>query len=165
METRIFLSGQNILKLFVFPYSSLRMSLVIIKPDAFNNQQIGQILERFERKKYTMEHMRILKPSSLLVEEHYSEHKDRPFFPSLCSSFHDQKVLVVWMTHSDLKQEEVVTSIRKLVGSVDQPGTIRGDFGKSFQANSIHASDSVKSADREYNLWFSKNNSEFEKGV
>src|SRR5204863_441818 len=59
--------------------------------------------------------------------------------------------------------------VRKLVGSTEPkssaPGTIRGDFAMTesyavadaksrVMRNLIHASDSVKSADREIALWF-----------
>lgn len=132
------------------------MSLVIIKPDAVKNRQVGKILSRFERKGYDIEYMKILQPHQQLVEDHYAEHKGKDFCASLCKSFHFEKVVVLWVTHKDLTQEQTVTSIRKLVGAIDQPGTIRGDFAKSFQANSIHASDSDKSANREYILWFKR---------
>lgn len=61
--------------------------------------------------------------------------------------------------------------VRKMVGSTEPksspPGTIRGDYAmvESYAVadskgrvlrNLIHASDSVKSADREIDLWFSK---------
>jgi nucleoside-diphosphate kinase len=68
-----------------------------------------------------------------------------------------------------LEGTHVIEIVRKLVGSTEPksspPGTIRGDFAmmESYaladkngrvMRNLIHASDSVKSADREIALWF-----------
>ncbi|MEZ2074914.1 nucleoside-diphosphate kinase, partial [Staphylococcus aureus] len=37
------------------------------------------------------------------------------------------------------------------------PGSIRGDLGLTVGRNIIHGSDSLKSAEREINLWFNEN--------
>ena len=56
--------------------------------------------------------------------------------------------------------KDVIRQVRSMIGSTDPsqaaPGTIRGDFGNSMEENIIHASDSVTSAEKEINLWFSE---------
>jgi nucleoside-diphosphate kinase len=51
-----------------------------------------------------------------------------------------------------------VTTLREVVGATDPaqaaPGTIRKLYGQSKQMNSVHASDSVASADRELKIFF-----------
>lgn len=52
----------------------------------------------------------------------------------------------------------IVTTSRKIIGATDPSqadvGTIRGDLCGSKGKNIIHGSDSVESANREINLWF-----------
>jgi nucleoside-diphosphate kinase len=57
-----------------------------------------------------------------------------------------------------LEREDAVKKLREVVGATDPaqaaPDTIRARFGKSKQMNSVHASDSSASADREVKLFF-----------
>ena len=54
--------------------------------------------------------------------------------------------------------DNVIATARTIIGVTDPfktvPGTIRGDRGGYNGRNSVHASDSKESADREINLWF-----------
>ncbi len=47
---------------------------------------------------------------------------------------------------------------RKMIGATfgfdAEPGTIRGDFGRSNRYNLVHGSDSVESAEKEIKLFF-----------
>lgn len=51
----------------------------------------------------------------------------------------------------------VIERLRVLAGDTDpikaNPGTIRGDFANSVDANLIHSSDAVETAQREIKLW------------
>jgi nucleoside-diphosphate kinase len=57
-----------------------------------------------------------------------------------------------------LERDQAVTHLREVVGATDpaqaEPGTIRKLFGQSKQMNSVHASDSVASAEREVKIFF-----------
>jgi nucleoside-diphosphate kinase len=57
-----------------------------------------------------------------------------------------------------LEREEAVPKLREVVGATDPAqaaeGTVRRKFGKSKQMNSVHASDSPASAERELKLFF-----------
>lgn len=89
------------------------------------------------------------------AEGFYAEHKARPFFGSLCSFMTSGPVLLM-----TLEGENAVEKYRKLMGATDPakaaPLTIRKVYGESLEANSVHGSDSVASADRETAYFFSK---------
>ncbi|MEO1134343.1 MAG: nucleoside-diphosphate kinase, partial [Cyanobacteria bacterium J06639_1] len=90
-----------------------------------------------------------------LAEEHYGEHKERPFFPGLVEFITSGPVVaMVW------EGKGVVASARKMIGKTNpldsEPGTIRGDFGIDIGRNIIHGSDAVETANREIALWFNE---------
>ena len=91
--------------------------------------------------------------SKALAEEHYGEHKERPFFSGLVEFITSSPVVaMVW------EGKDVVASARKMIGATNplqsDPGTIRGDFGIDIGRNIIHGSDAVETAQREIALWF-----------
>jgi len=57
-----------------------------------------------------------------------------------------------------LSGPEAVSVVRKLMGVTNPkdaaPGTIRGDFGLTLDANVVHGSDSPESAEREIAIFF-----------
>ena len=92
-------------------------------------------------------------PTKAIAEEHYEEHKGKPFFDPLveylCSG---PIVCMVW------GGKDVTTVTRKMIGATKpaqaEPGTIRGDLAMDMGRNVIHGSDSPDSATREIKLWF-----------
>ena len=58
-------------------------TLVLIKPDGVKRQLCGEILSRYERKGLEIKAMKLLQTPQELAEEHYAEHKDKPFFGEL----------------------------------------------------------------------------------
>lgn len=127
--------------------------MVLIKPDAVERRLIGQIISIYETKGLNITALKMVKPSKELVEEHYREHKEKPFF----------KELVNFLTRGDvcamiIEGEKVVETVRKINGATDpadaEMGTIRGRFALSKSENIVHASDSVDSAAREIRIWF-----------
>jgi len=57
-----------------------------------------------------------------------------------------------------LEGENAVKRNRELMGATNpsdaEPGTLRHDFAKSIDANAVHGSDSIESAEREINFFF-----------
>ena len=57
-----------------------------------------------------------------------------------------------------LEREAAVATLREAIGATDPaqaaPGTVRALYGRSKGHNSVHASDSTASADREVKLFF-----------
>jgi nucleoside-diphosphate kinase len=128
-------------------------TLILVKPDAFERGLTGEIVARFERKGLrivAVKHMTVGRP---LAEEHYAEHRERPFFGDLVE-FITGGPLVAMV----LEGYEAVTAARQVIGATNPleaaPGSIRGDYGLEVQTNLVHGSDSPESAARESGLFF-----------
>ncbi len=125
-------------------------TLILLKPDALQRNLLGKIIERFEYKGLKIIGLKMIQLSDVLLEDHYAHHKDKPFFAGL-KRFMAQSPVVAMV----LEGLEAVKITRMLCGVTSgreaDMGTIRGDFSMSTQANIIHASDSVKTAEKE--IW------------
>ena len=128
-------------------------TLVLIKPDGVERQICGEILTRYERKGLIIKAMKLLQTPKELAQEHYAEHKDKPFFGELVDFITSGPVLAFV-----LAGKNAVTSVRTINGATNPvdatPGSIRGDYALTMDSNVVHASDSVDSAAREIHLWF-----------
>ncbi len=97
--------------------------------------------------------MKLLQTPKELAQEHYAEHKDKPFFGELVDFITSGPVLAFV-----LAGKNAVTSVRTINGATNPvdatPGSIRGDYALTMDSNVVHASDSVDSAAREIHLWF-----------
>ncbi len=133
----------------------MERTFIMIKPDGVRRGFIGEIISRIERKGYKINQAKLFKPSLELVEEHYKEHKDKPFFGELVDFIAGEDVMAM-----EVMGEDAVKVMRLLIGDKDpkiaSPGTIRGDLSTSLSENTIHGSDSVESSKRELDLWFSR---------
>ncbi|MBN2067665.1 MAG: nucleoside-diphosphate kinase [Candidatus Diapherotrites archaeon] len=133
----------------------MERTLVIVKPDAVNRDLVGEIVHRFERKglKIAAMKMQVLKPYAL--KEHYAQHKDKGFYEELIKYMSSIPCILM-----ALEGKDCVNVVRKMVGSTlgreAEPGTIRGDYSVSNQANLVHASDSSEKAEEEINRFFGK---------
>jgi nucleoside-diphosphate kinase len=132
---------------------SLERTFIAIKPDAVQRGLIGQIIGRFETKGLKLVALKLLKVTEELAEQHYGEHKGKPFYEPLVSFITSGPIVaMVW------EGRDAVTVCRQLNGATDPekatPGTIRFDFGQISQRNIVHGSDSVESAEREIHLFF-----------
>src|SRR5690606_42086706 len=121
--------------------------------DALPIYVIGEIVARFEKKGYHLAGAKLMQIPTELAEEHYGEHKEKPFFNELVEFITSGPVFaMVW------EGENVIETARKMMGSTNPkdalPGTIRGDFGLTVGKNVIHGSDSKESAEREIVLFF-----------
>jgi nucleoside-diphosphate kinase len=88
-----------------------------------------------------------------LAGKHYAEHLGKPFYNDLVKFITSGPVLPMV-----LEGENVIASVRQMLGATNPrdalPGTIRGDLAISIDQNVIHGSDSVASAVREIELFF-----------
>ena len=107
----------------------MEQTLVLVKGDGVKRRLIGEIIRRIEAKSLDIRTMQLMDVGRELAEEHYAEHREKPFF------------------------EE-----RRLMGATNPaeaaPGTIRGDLALSLPDNLVHGSDSPESAERELKLFF-----------
>ncbi len=131
----------------------MEKTLVLIKPDGVKRQLCGEILSRYERKGLEIKAMKLLQTPQELAEEHYAEHKDKPFFGELVDFITSGPVLAFI-----LGGQNAVASVRAINGATNPldatPGSIRGDYALTLDSNVVHASDSAESAAREMKLWF-----------
>lgn len=143
----------------------MERSFIMIKPDGVQRNLVGEIVSRFEQKGFKLVGAKLMTVSKELAEEHYGEHKERPFFGELVDFITSSPVFaMVW------EGENVIATARQMMGKTNPadalPGTIRGDFGVTMGKNVIHGSDSPESAGREISLWFKENEvSEYNKPV
>ena len=132
----------------------MERTFLMIKPDGVQRNLVGEIIQRFETKGFTLVGLKMMQVSSELAEKHYAVHKERPFFRSLVDFITSSPVVaMVW------QGDGVIASARKIIGATNplnaEPGTIRGDFGISVGRNLIHGSDGPYTARDEVSLWFS----------
>lgn len=128
-------------------------SLVIIKPDAVQRGLIGEIVGRYERRGLKIAAMKFEKVKAETAEQHYGEHKGKPFYAGLVDYITSAPSLLMVVEGPD-----AVGIIRKMNGATKpseaEPGTIRADFGLTIGRNLVHASDSIESAEREVGIFF-----------
>ncbi len=126
---------------------------MLVKPDGVQRGLVGEIISRFERRGLKLIGMKFMQVSRELAEEHYGEHRERPFFGTLVAFITSSPVVaMVW------EGTDAIQKVRDMMGKtrpVDSaPGTIRGDFGMDVGQNLVHGSDGAASAEREIGLWF-----------
>ena len=125
----------------------------MIKPDGVQRNLVGEIISRVEAKGFTITKIKMMTISKELAEQHYGEHKDKPFFNDLVSFITSGPVVAM-----QVEGENVVLQIRNLMGATNPsestPGSIRGDLATELDKNVVHGSDSDESAERELELFF-----------
>jgi len=128
-------------------------TLLIVKPDGVRRGLVGEILRRIEDKGLSIEKLEMRTIPRDTAEEHYGEHREKPFFDELVRFITSGPVVVAKITG-----EEAVTCCRTLMGPTNPvnapPGSIRGDFATLIGENIVHGSDSAESAARELKLFF-----------
>lgn len=131
----------------------MEKTFLMVKPDGVQRNLIGEIVSRFEKKGFQLVAAKLMQIPNELAEEHYGEHKERPFFGELVDFITSGPVFaMVW------QGENVIATARQMMGATNPKdaalGTIRGDFGLTVGKNVIHGSDSPASAEREIGLFF-----------
>ncbi|WP_436717940.1 nucleoside-diphosphate kinase [Roseiconus lacunae] len=131
----------------------MQRTLVLLKPDAVQRRLMGQLIARFEAKGLNIIAMKMLQVTPELAKQHYAEHVDKPFYPSLESFITSAPIVALAIEGLD-----VIKVVRDMLGATNglsaAAGTIRGDFSSSRQMNLVHASDGPEAAQRELSLYF-----------
>lgn len=131
----------------------IERTLVLIKPDGVARNLTGTVISRIEAKGLRVVALQMQTLSASIAEQHYGEHKGKPFYESLVE-FITSGPLVALVAEG----VNAISALRQLAGATDpisaNPGSIRGDFAVSVGANIIHASDSQTAAQREVELFF-----------
>ncbi|MDW5441739.1 nucleoside-diphosphate kinase [Polaromonas sp. SM01] len=132
---------------------AIERTLSIIKPDAVAKNVIGQIYARFEAAGLKVVAARMAHLSRGEAEAFYAVHKERPFFKDLVEFMISGPVMI-----SALEGENAILKHRDLMGATDpkkaDAGTIRADFADSIDANAVHGSDAVETAQVEISFFF-----------
>ena len=128
-------------------------TFIMIKPDAVARGLIAPIISRFEATGLCIDRLELGVVTREQAEANYAEHVGKPFYESLIAYITSGPVVKMV-----LSGPEAVLVCRKLMGATKPrdaaPGTIRGDFGLTLEANIVHGSDSPESAKREIDIFF-----------
>ncbi len=131
----------------------MERTFIMVKPDGVQRGLIGEVIRRLEQKGLKIVGIKTMWIQEELAMEHYSEHAEKPFFRDLVDYITSGPVVAMVA-----EGKEAVKVVRNIVGATNPveaaPGTIRGDFGMDIGRNVVHASDSLKSAEREISLFF-----------
>ena len=134
----------------------MQRTLVLLKPDCVQRRLMGKIIGRFEDKGLRIAAMKMLQVTPELSRQHYAEHVEKPFYPSLESFITSAPVVAL-----AIDGLEAIQVVRDILGATSglkaAAGPIRGDYSSSRQMNLVHASDSEASAARELELYFNAN--------
>jgi nucleoside-diphosphate kinase len=131
----------------------MEKTFLMVKPDGVQRNLVGDIVQRFEKKGFKLAGAKLMMVTNELAQEHYGEHKERPFFGELVDFITSGPVFaMVW------EGENVISTARHMMGKTNPseaaPSTIRGDYGVTVGKNIIHGSESPESAEREISLFF-----------
>lgn len=158
----------------------LEQTLVLIKPDALKLSLTGYILSQFSEFHTGLRFAgaKIVHVNRILAEEHYAEHKGKPFFSSvieyLLGNAHypternRRRVIAFVFCGPDAvkKVRQIAGPTNPHVARQSAPGTIRtlgtiipikdseGNVVGERMDNLVHASASDSEAEREIKLWF-----------
>ncbi len=128
-------------------------TLAIIKPDAVNDNHIGEIIAMINKAGFKIKTLKMIKLSVDAAKAFYEIHKDKPFYGEL----------VEYMTSGPcvpiaLEKGNAVEDYRKLIGATDPAkaadGTVRKLYARSVQFNAVHGSDSDENAAKEIAFFF-----------
>jgi nucleoside-diphosphate kinase len=128
-------------------------TLVLIKGDGERRRLVGEIISRIEARGMDLGDIQLMEVGRDLAEEHYAEHREKPFFDELVDFITATPVVAM-----RVRGDGAIKAMRALMGATNPadaaPGTIRGDLALSMPDNLVHGSDSPDSAQRELGLFF-----------
>lgn len=134
---------------------TVQRTLSMIKPDATRRNLTGRINAMFEENGLRIVAQKRIRLTPEIAGAFYIEHKDKPFYHSLIDFMTSGPIVV-----QVLEGEDAIAKNRAVMGATNpakaDEGTIRKLFAESMEANSVHGSDSEKSAAREIAFYFSE---------
>ncbi|UCH28898.1 MAG: nucleoside-diphosphate kinase [Myxococcales bacterium] len=132
---------------------AVERTLSIIKPDAVEQNNIGNILAMIQGAGLKILGMRMLHLTRAQAQGFYEVHKERPFFGELVEFMTRGPVVV-----SALEGEDAVARYRALMGATNpddaDEGTIRKAYGTDVGENACHGSDSIENGQIEVAYFF-----------
>jgi len=139
-------------------------TLILVKPDGVQRAMVGKMIATFEKKGFKLVGLKQLNASNELLQQHYADLSQKPFFPKLIEYMLSGPIVaMVW------EGEGVVAAGRRLLGETrpvdSEPASIRGMNSIDIGRNVAHGSDSIGSAKREIELWFPEHTVRYEKAL
>lgn len=133
----------------------LEQTLFIVKPDAQSAR--SEILTDVLLHSFNLQSLQQANDLMRFIwEQHYHEHKDRPFFPELIDFMTSGPSTIMI-----LERDNAISYLRGMIGATKvhdaEPGTLRQRYAHlstgAGPSTLVHASDSPESAAREIELW------------
>jgi nucleoside-diphosphate kinase len=126
---------------------------VAVKPDGVERILVGEVVGRFEKRGLKLVGMKFMKVTKEMAEQHYGEHKGKPFYEGLVSYITSGPIVAM-----ALEGKSAVALARQVIGATKPleaaPGTIRGDLAVEIGRNIVHGSDSPENGQREISIFF-----------
>ena len=128
-------------------------TFTMIKPDAVESGNIGNIIQMITDAGFSIKAMKLTQLSTDQAQEFYAVHSERPFYGELVEYMTSGPIVA-----AILEKENAVADFRELIGSTDpaeaKEGTIRKKYAESKGRNAVHGSDSDENANIECNFHF-----------
>lgn len=131
----------------------METTLVLIKPGGVARNLIGEIVRRIELRGLKVTGLKLINADRSVVEQHYDEHRERPFFNDVVNYLVSGPIVALAVTGPNS-----VKAIRMMMGATNPveatPGTVRGDMALTIDDNLVHSSSDPEAAANELKLWF-----------
>ena len=128
-------------------------TFTMIKPDALESGNIGNILQMITDAGFRIKAMKLTQLSTDQAKGFYEVHAERPFYGELVNYMTSGPIVA-----AILEKDNAVADFRKLIGATDPAeaaeGTIRKAFAESKGRNAVHGSDSDENANIESDFHF-----------
>jgi len=140
-------------------------TFVALKPDAVKRGITGEIISTIEDTGMKIMGMKMVQATDQLLEQHYEEHVEKPFYDGLAEYMKDGPIVALVV-----EGVNAVENMRKIIGDTDaseaHPSTIRGQYAHmsmdhaddagNLYRNIIHASATKEEAEKEVGIWFAE---------
>ncbi|HOC52827.1 MAG TPA: nucleoside-diphosphate kinase [Caldisericia bacterium] len=131
----------------------MEKTLLILKPDAFKRNLVGEIIKRIEMKGFKIVNMKFEFLSREKAEKFYEVHKGKNFFDDLINFMLSGPILSI-----EVEGENAIYLMRKVIGATKpeerEMGSIRGDLTIGLTEDLVHASDSKENYEFERKIIF-----------
>jgi nucleoside-diphosphate kinase len=133
----------------------MERTCVVVKPDGVGKKVVGSVIQRFENEGLKLIAMKMVKPEYSVMEQFYSVHIGKSFFPAFMQFVTSGPIVVTaW------EADNAVQKVRGIIGATNSKeaaaGTLRNLHGTDNRRNLVHASDSVENAQREIGFFFTE---------
>ena len=133
-----------------------KRTFTMIKPDAVESGNIGNILQMITDAGFTIKAMKLTQLSNEQAKGFYEVHAERPFYGELVNYMTSGPIVA-----AILEKDNAVADFRTLIGATDPAeaaeGTIRKTYAESKGRNAVHGSDSDENANIESDFHFNVN--------